>query len=109
MSATTSKAVCSDNPDNHVRVCVSRQVFTLYTLASRQLSKQSHYDFGLRGLIGLLRYAGLKKRMFPDMGDEEVSLLKGRDGTINVIPARGGGRKVVKIRRRKLGPSVMIV
>ena len=48
------------------------QVFTLYTLASRQLSKQSHYDFGLRGLIGLLRYAGIKKRMFPEMGDEEV-------------------------------------
>ena len=58
--------------DNHIRVSACRQVFTLYTLASRQLSKQSHYDFGLRGLIGLLRYAGIKKRMFPDMGDEEV-------------------------------------
>ena len=59
-------------------MCVYHQVFTLYTLASRQLSKQSHYDFGLRGLIGLLRYAGIKKRMFPGMGDEEVRAVVGR-------------------------------
>ncbi|KAF0304890.1 Dynein heavy chain 2, axonemal [Amphibalanus amphitrite] len=58
---------------------LARKVFTLYTLASRQLSKQSHYDFGLRGLIGLLRYAGIKKRMFPEMGDEEVVITAMND------------------------------
>lgn len=48
------------------------QVFTLYTLAQQQLSKQYHYDFGLRGIVTLTRYAGKKKRLYPNLPDEEV-------------------------------------
>ena len=51
------------------------QVFTLYTLAQQQLSKQYHYDFGLRGIVTLTRYAGKKKRLYPNLPDEEVKSI----------------------------------
>lgn len=47
-------------------------MFTLYTLAQQQLSKQYHYDFGLRGIVTLTRYAGKKKRLYPGLPDDEV-------------------------------------
>lgn len=45
----------------------------LYKLASGQLSKQSHYDFGLRALKAVLVMAGELKRGSPDLS--EVSFL----------------------------------
>lgn len=52
---------------------LAKKVFTLYSLAVQQLSKQDHYDFGLRALTSLLRYAGKKRRACPDVADEEVT------------------------------------
>lgn len=54
---------------------LAKKVYTLYSLAVQQLSKQDHYDFGLRALTSVLRYAGKKKRANPDMTDEEVGIL----------------------------------
>lgn len=51
---------------------LSKKVFTLYSLAMQQLSKQDHYDFGLRSLTSLLRYAGRKRRTVNNVPDEEV-------------------------------------
>ena len=52
---------------------------TLYSLAIQQLSKQDHYDFGLRALVSVLKYGGRKKRGNPEMPDEEVLLLAMKD------------------------------
>ncbi|XP_052771287.1 dynein axonemal heavy chain 2-like isoform X2 [Mya arenaria] len=58
---------------------LAKKVYTLYTLATQQLSKQDHYDFGLRALVSVLRYAGRKKRSNPNMPDEELLLLSMKD------------------------------
>uniref|UniRef100_A0A8C8ZZR2 Dynein axonemal heavy chain 2 n=1 Tax=Prolemur simus TaxID=1328070 RepID=A0A8C8ZZR2_PROSS len=61
---------------------LAKKVYTLYLLAVQQLSRQDHYDFGLRALTSLLRYSGKKRRLQPDLTDEEVLLLSMRDMNI---------------------------
>uniref|UniRef100_G1NZY7 Dynein axonemal heavy chain 2 n=1 Tax=Myotis lucifugus TaxID=59463 RepID=G1NZY7_MYOLU len=61
---------------------LAKKVYTLYSLAVQQLSRQDHYDFGLRALTSLLRYAGKKRRLQQDLSDEEVLLLSMRDMNI---------------------------
>nr|CAD7395754.1 unnamed protein product [Timema poppensis] len=66
---------------------LAKKVFTLYSLAMQQLSKQDHYDFGLRGMVALLRYAGRKRRMYPTTNDEDVLLLAMKDMNIAKLTA----------------------
>lgn len=58
---------------------LARKVYTLYELAKQQLSKQYHYDFGLRSMVALLRYAGRKRRQLPYMNEEEIVFLAMKD------------------------------
>lgn len=48
----------------------------------QQLSKQDHYDFGLRSMVALLRYAGRKRRSYPNLPEEEILYLAMRDMNI---------------------------
>lgn len=69
------KRLCRDSSSCFVLLLMqilSKKVFTLYSLAMQQLSKQDHYDFGLRSLTSLLRYAGRKRRTVSNVPDEEV-------------------------------------
>lgn len=51
---------------------LAKKMTVLYKLAREQLSKQSHYDFGLRALKSVLVMAGELKRGSPDLNEVET-------------------------------------
>ncbi|KAL0234517.1 hypothetical protein PCE1_001553 [Barthelona sp. PCE] len=55
---------------------LSRKMVVLYKLSKEQLSKQKHYDFGLRALKSVLVMAGKFKRNNPDNLPEELLLMR---------------------------------
>ena len=60
---------------------------TLYQLSEDLLSKQIHYDWGLRNVKSVLRVAGKLKRMDPDVDEEAVLMRALRDFNTPKMPA----------------------
>ena len=58
---------------------LAKKTTTLYSLMELQLSKQDHYDFGLRSLRGVLVCAGTLKREAPELSEELILLRALRD------------------------------
>jgi len=54
---------------------LSNKMTQLYRLSSEQLSKQDHYDFGMRAVKSVLVMAGQLKRGNPDL-EEDVTLIR---------------------------------
>lgn len=54
---------------------LAKKMTVLYRLAREQLSKQYHYDWGLRSLNAVLRMAGVNKRKSPDIS-ETATLMR---------------------------------
>ena len=63
---------------NSARV-LAKKMTVLYKLGSEQLSKQYHYDFGLRALKSVLVMAGSLKREAADLPEDTVLMRALRD------------------------------
>jgi hypothetical protein len=51
---------------------LAKKSITLYNLMQQQLSKQSHYDYGLRSIKGVLTIAGTLKRTENNISEEQI-------------------------------------
>ncbi|KAH8295402.1 hypothetical protein KR018_010894 [Drosophila ironensis] len=58
---------------------LAKKMTVLYALAQAQLSKQCHYDWGLRSLNSVLRMAGVMKRQSEDLPEAVVLMRVLRD------------------------------
>lgn len=54
---------------------LAKKMYTLYQMMQQQMSKQAHYDFGLRNIKSVLGCAGALKRKDPDM-PEQILLMR---------------------------------
>jgi dynein heavy chain len=58
---------------------LSKKFMTLYELCKNLLSKQTHYDWGLRAVKSVLRQAGMLKRADPDIPEDYILMRALRD------------------------------
>ena len=61
---------------------LSNKMSQLYALSSEQLSKQSHYDFGMRAVKTVLVAAGQLKRKEPDTFEDFLLIRAMRDSNV---------------------------
>lgn len=54
----------------------------LYKLSSEQLSKQDHYDFGMRAVKSVLVMAGGLKRAQPDVPEDIILIRAMQDSNV---------------------------
>ena len=58
---------------------LGKKLISLYNLMQQQMSKQDHYDYGMRAIKAVLVVAGATKRNDPEMSEEVILLRAVRD------------------------------
>ncbi|XP_064622088.1 dynein axonemal heavy chain 6-like isoform X2 [Lineus longissimus] len=66
---------------------LSRKIVNLYQLASKQLSQQDHYDFGMRAIKSVLVMAGQRKRATQQQDDVTIRELTEEEESYILIHA----------------------
>ncbi|CAM9338818.1 unnamed protein product, partial [Choristocarpus tenellus] len=61
---------------------LSNKMAQLYSLSSEQLSKQDHYDFGMRAVKSVLVAAGQLKRKEPESNEDLLLIRAMRDSNV---------------------------